>query len=140
MKNIITSAILLLLLSPMAYAQTQQPPLEKFDQYVAEVYQGEGVTYFGSETRNYAFLKKMYENRVFFATYDAATIAVKGYPSLSSIPLFSVYNDNLERDQVFDFNTFNPLKYYFSHHTRATQVFVLDGTNKVLIIYPQTIK
>ena len=139
MKNIITTAIFLLLLFPMVYAQTQQPPSEKFDQYVAEVFIGEGTQYFGPETLNYKDLKKMYKNRIYFATYDAATIAAKGFQNLSTVPLFTVYNEGLERDAVFDVNTFNPLKYYFDYHTKATQVFVLDGTNTVMIIYPQSI-
>jgi len=139
MKNIITTAIFLLLLTPMVYAQTQQPPLEKFDQYVAEVFTGEGTTYFGPETLNYRDLKKMYEERIHFAIYNAADIQAKGYPNLSTVPLFTVFNEGLLRDTDFDLNTFNPLKYYFDYHTKATQVFVLGTTNTVMIIYPQTI-
>ncbi len=139
MKNIITTAIFLLLLFPMVYAQSQQPPSQKFDQYKAEVFTGEGLTYFGPETLNHRDLKKMYEERIFFATYDAATIAAKGYANLSSVPLFTVFNETLERDDVFDLSTFNPLKYYFDYHTKATQIFVLGDTNTVMIIYPQTI-
>ena len=139
MKNIITTAIFLLLLFPMVYAQTQQPPTEKFDQYVAEVFTGEGLTYFGPETLNRRDLKKMYENRIHFATYDAATITAKGFENLTTVPLFTVFNETLERDTVFNVNTFNPLKYYFDYHTKATQVFVLGSSNTVMIIYPQTI-
>lgn len=139
MKNIFTTAIFLLLLLPMVSAQTQQPPTDKFDQYVAEVFTGEGVTYFGPETLNFRDLKKMYEERIHFATYDAATIAAKGYKNISSVPLFTVFNETLQRDTAFNLATFNPLKYYFEYHTRATQVFVLGSTNTVMIIYPQTI-
>lgn len=139
MKNIITTAIFLLLLFPMGYAQTQQPPTEKFDQYFAEVFTGEGATYFGPETFQFASLKKMYEERIHFATYAAADIQAKGYPNLTTVPLFKVYNETLERDTDFNLNTFNPLKYYFEYHTRSTQIFVLGSSNTVMIIYPQTI-
>lgn len=139
MKNIITTAIFLLLLTPMVYAQGQKPPQENFDQYVAEVYTGEGATQMAPGTAKYSFLKKMYDERIFFVTYTAAEIAGKGYPNLSTIPLFTIYNDSLLRDEVFNINTFNPLKYYFEHHTRTTQVFVLGNTNQVMLIYPQTI-
>ncbi len=138
MKNIITTAIFLLLLFPMVYAQSQQPPTEKFDQHFNEVFTGEGATYYSPETFHFKELKKMYENRIHFDTYSAADIAAKGYPSLSSVPLFNVYNESLERDEVFDISTFNPLKYYFEYHNRAVQVFVLDGTNTVMIILPQS--
>ncbi|EDM44820.1 hypothetical protein SCB49_01829 [unidentified eubacterium SCB49] len=123
----------------MVYAQIQQPPAEKFDQYFNEVFTGEGATYYSPESTHFKKLKKMYENRIHFTTYDAATIEAKGFDNLTSVPLNTVYNKGLQRDTEFDINSFNPLKYYFDYHTRATQIFVLGNTNTVMVIYPQSI-
>ncbi|MFT5078715.1 MAG: hypothetical protein ACI825_001378 [Planctomycetota bacterium] len=139
MKNIITSAIFLLLLFPVVYAQTQQPPSEKFDQYIAEVFIGDGVSQMSPETLKYTYVKKMYDNRIHFDSYSAVNIVAKGYENLSSVPLNTTYNGALQRDAVFDVATFNPLKYNFDYHARAAQVFVFDGTTTVMIIYPQSI-
>ncbi len=61
------------------------------------------------------------------------------FPKLSSIELFNNYNPNLTRDVTIDENNFNPLKYNFRFHARTTLVYRIDDTDKVIVIYPQSV-
>lgn len=139
MKNLLFT-MLLLVTMPSLLAQVQRPPADKFDQFLQEVYINDGQQFVAPDTDKYAFLRKMYEERIVYSQVAMADIEAKGYPLLSSLPLFSTYNDALVSDTNFNPQTFNPLKYNFHYHSRVAQAFVVDGTNTVITIYPQNFK
>ena len=140
MKNILLTAVFFLLLSPLAIGQVERPPVDKFQQFINEAYTGEGVEQIAPTTARYAFMKKMYEERIVYTEYPANIIADKGYKKLSEVELYTSYNEALQRDANFNPSTFNPFKYSFPFFDLGTQVYVVDGTNTVIIIYPQTIR
>lgn len=61
----------------------------------------------------------------------------KPCPLLSEIPLFDAFVSNLKRDQFFDPNTFNPLKYNFPFHRKGYQNYRVDKTDYFILIKPQ---
>lgn len=140
MKYLLLTTALLLLTVQSLWAQVQRPPAEKFDTFIAEVYTGEGAAEIAPDTRRYAYMKKLYTERIVYSQVNTADIAAKGYLKLSTVPLCDVYNKNLKRDTQFNVATFNPFKYYIDLYSRGTQIFVIDGTNTVISIYPQHFK
>jgi len=59
---------------------------------------------------------------------------------LSEVPLFDAYVNNLERDLIFNKNTFNPLKYGFEFYSRGGSMYKVDNTNYFIIIKSQFLK
>ncbi len=62
------------------------------------------------------------------------------YPKLSQVALLNKYNPALQRDAVFNSETFNPLKYNFEFSSNATVVYRVDNTNYIIVITPQSFK
>ncbi len=62
------------------------------------------------------------------------------YIKLSSVSLLNKYNPALVRDEFFDINTFNPLKYNLNFFSSKTEVYRIDRTNYVIVIVPQLSK
>jgi hypothetical protein len=58
-------------------------------------------------------------------------------PLLSTVPLFNNYNTKLKRDDFFDKNNFNPLKYNFDFHGFSFSMYRIDNTDYVVMIIPQ---
>ena len=56
---------------------------------------------------------------------------------LSEIDLFNDYNKNLKRDEVFNKNNFNPLKYKFKFFESIPMMYRVDGTNYYIQIRSQ---
>ena len=59
------------------------------------------------------------------------------YTKLSSVEFFNKYNPSLERDTTIDSTNFNPLKYVLQFHASHRMMYRIDGTDKVVVIYPQ---
>lgn len=69
-----------------------------------------------------------------YATFEA-------YPKLSEFALFDFYNKELIRDNDFDVNNFNVLKYnlnFFSN--QQTMYYRVDNTDYLIKILPQNLK
>lgn len=63
------------------------------------------------------------------------------YPKLSEFPLFDLYNKDLKRDEVFDVNTFNVLKYNLTFFSNQKQMYYrVDNTDYLIKILPQNLK
>jgi len=56
---------------------------------------------------------------------------------LSEIPLSNTYNKDLKRDESFDINSFNPLKYQLAFFDKGTYVYRIDGTDYFIQITSQ---
>ena len=65
--------------------------------------------------------------------------SVDKYPKLSDFPLMNKLNPAVVAPDPtqFDVNTFNPLVYNLSFFADREQVFRIDGTDYLLIVYPQ---
>jgi hypothetical protein len=62
------------------------------------------------------------------------------YTKLSSVPLLNKYNPNLKRDEQFDPENFNALKYNMNFFTTQTQVYRVDNTDFIIVIEKQRTK
>jgi len=63
------------------------------------------------------------------------------YPKLSEFSLYDFYNKDLKRDEVFDANTFNVLKYNLSFFSNfETKYYRVDNTNYLIKILAQNLK
>ena len=62
------------------------------------------------------------------------------YTKLSTVALLNKYNPSLLRDEFFEINTFNPLKYNLNFFSNTTEVYRIDGTNYIIVIIPQSFK
>lgn len=56
---------------------------------------------------------------------------------LSEVPLFTSFVSDVNRDQWFNPNDFNPLKYNFEFYSRAAAMYQVDSTNYYIIIKSQ---
>ena len=119
-------------------AQTTTPDPSNFDRFISQVYVNSGRDFIKPDTRRYSYLKELFENRITYAKYDQAKLDLdNSMPLLSSVPLYTVYQKALSRDASFNPKTFNPFKYSFDFYSPNKQLFRVDGTGYVVIIYPQ---
>ncbi len=62
----------------------------------------------------------------------------EGFTKLSEVPLFNKYNKNLKRDEVFNPETFNALKYQMAFFTaREKVIYRVDNTSYIVKILSQ---
>lgn len=61
----------------------------------------------------------------------------KSCPLLSTVPLMDYYVDGLERDVVFNPETFNPLKYLFNFNSNGSELYKVDNSNYYIYIKSQ---
>jgi len=62
------------------------------------------------------------------------------YTKLSSVELLNKYNPNLKRDEGFDPNNFNALKYNMNFFNSQALVYRVDNTDYIIVIKPQSVK
>jgi len=61
----------------------------------------------------------------------------KPCPKLSEVSVFDGFVTNLKRDETFNPNSFNPLKYNFEFHSRSAGIYHVDNTSYYIIIKSQ---
>ena len=128
----------LLLSTPTLQAQTTKPNPANFDRFIAAVYTGSGAEYISPETRRYAYMKTLFEERIVFVKNDKEKLDLdNSLALLSEVPLYSDYNKGLMRDAAFDPQQFNPFKYKFDFYSANKLMYRVDGTEYLIIIYPQ---
>lgn len=119
-------------------AQTSKPNPANFDRFITQVYTGAGADYTSPDTRRYAYMKTLFEQRIVFVKNDPAKLDLdRGLKLLSEVPMYSNYNKGLVRDFQFDPERFNPFKYNFDFYAAKKQIYRIDGTGYIIIIHPQ---
>jgi len=108
--------------------------LENFDSYLNEVYQDQISYTHLNDSRHYNRLKSLMENRMFITYFPYHD--TEKYVNTLDMPLFNIYNPNLEYDYEFDLNSFNPFKYDLDFYPKLTKFYRIAHTNYALIIYP----
>ncbi len=81
-------------------------------------------------------IKNILRNRVTYRRVDNPA-KFKECKSLSEVPLFDDYVVDLDRDIVFNPETFNPLKYEFNFYSRSGEHYKVDNTNYYIFISSQ---
>ncbi|MCX7745112.1 MAG: hypothetical protein N2167_11160 [Flavobacteriales bacterium] len=105
------------------------------DEKIMNVYGTKQSDFFINNPDLYSFFENLLVNRIEYL-YEPYQVGEK-YPKLSTIPLNNKYNPALTRDENFDLNTFNPLKYQLNFYSKNIQVYRIDNTEYLLIIKPQ---
>ncbi len=119
-------------------AQTSQPDPSNFDRFISQVYVQSGKDFISPDTRRYAYMKELFENRIVYVQNDKAKLDLDtSLPLLSSVPLYTVYQKGLAPDAMFNPETFNPFKYNFDFYSPVKQTFRVDGTGYLVVIHPQ---
>lgn len=106
---------------------------------LAEVYGDKLQEFTSSNPEMIVFFDDLLKNRIKIYDWSAETDRSK-FPKLSEVALLNKYNPALQRDNVFNPDTFNPLKYNMEFTSVTTRkIYVVDGTNYVILIEPQNI-
>ena len=105
---------------------------------VKEMY-GESIKKISSsDSLRINFFNDLIENRI--KIIESIFEDNEKYTKLSAVALLNKYNPSLLRDEFFEINTFNPLKYNLNFFSNTTEVYRIDGTNYIIVIIPQSFK
>ena len=103
---------------------------------INEVYGEQAERYVYSNPQRVKEIKQLLRNRVNIKMISNPQDQ-KECNLLSEVPLFDYYVKNLKRDDVFNPENFNPLKYLFNTNGHSGQMYRIDNTNYFIIIKSQ---
>lgn len=137
---------LLILMSLSTYCvQSQELKIDKnqnnsagIDKRIVEVFGNQLENLVLNDTQRLSDLTDILDNRT--EIIEQKNTSNEKYLKLSSVPLFNKYNQNLERDKIFNKNNFNVLKYDLEFYAKSVKVYRIDNTNYLLVIQPQNLK
>lgn len=75
-------------------------------------------------------------NKQFTITYSPKYVGKK-YKSTTSLALNNKYNKNIQADQHYNPETFNPLKYKFPFNSTTNKIYRVANTNYIITILAQ---
>ncbi|EDP95373.1 hypothetical protein U8527_16955 [Kordia algicida OT-1] len=104
------------------------------DNFIKEVYQDQANAIVFSDPIRYKGFKDLLLNRISF--YRLNYKLGEDFVNLSTVPLFRTYNKNIVRNNMFNINKFNPLKYdinFFSNELIRYRI----NQQYILVITPQ---
>lgn len=108
---------------------------QQIDPKISEVYGNKTEEIFQNDPDRLKALTDLLNNRI--KIVESPINDNEKYIKLSSIPLLNKYNSSLERDVVFDANTFNPLKYALNFFSTKPEVYRIDNTDYIIVISQQ---
>lgn len=151
MKKLLTILVVILLPMSILGQQTKQKnplPLAKYDDNVKlpltaqersqiiEVYGDYAEKHIFSNTHRLKSIKQLLRNRIVIKLVTDESNK-KPCTKLSEVSLCDGFVSDLKRDETFNPNTFNPLKYNFEFYSRAAATYKVDNTNYYIIIKSQ---
>ena len=83
-------------------------------------------------------LNKLLQQRVKIVVEPYAT--GESYKKLSEVKLFDKYNKDLKRDQEFNLETFNVLKYDLYFFSQSIRVYRIDNTDYIIKVLSENLK
>ena len=126
---------------PVQYQENVEAPLTvKELALLREVYQDKLEKYVLSNPQRIKDFKHLLRNRLIIKKMPQLNKESDKFTLLSSIPLFNNYNTNLVRDESFDINTFNPLKYNLEFFRIGSIIYKIDNTDYFIVIETQNLK
>ncbi|MBW3518212.1 hypothetical protein [Flavobacterium sp. NKUCC04_CG] len=132
MKGI--SFVFLFLASMMFYgASAQVDTAAVIDPRIQEVYR-DNMKLLASDPWRVKALERLLTERI--EIIEVAPSADEKDVKLSTMPLFNKYNRNLRRDEAFDINNFNVLKYDLNFFANFRISYRIDNTNYIIKINP----
>lgn len=103
---------------------------------IEEVYGEYAEKYIYSDPFRLMSVKNILRNRVVIELVSEDT-KTKDCTKLSEVTLFKNYVKDLERDEVFNPENFNPLKYNFLFYSRSAAMYHVDNTNYYILVKSQ---
>ncbi len=139
MKRIIFILLISLVALP-SFAQEQPTPITAadVDPRIVEVFGNDLQTLVLNDPHRLRAL-----NQILFERHEIIVepyTSGEKYTKLSTIPLFKYSNPNLERDTVFDRDTFNILKYDLQFYAPSVKIYRVDNTDFLIVVHPQTLR
>ena len=104
------------------------------DWRIREVYGDQLETITANDPERLTYLTELLEKRVSYL--DVPREPGEKYEKLSAFPVADKYNPTLRRDEVFDPEHFNVLKYDLDFFPRSVKVYRVDGTDWVIVVRP----
>jgi hypothetical protein len=151
MKKLLTILFIILLPLNLIGQESKQKnplPLAKFNDNVnspltakeraqiIEVYGDYADKYIFSKPHRLKSMKQLLRNRIVIKLILDEN-SKKPCTKLSEVALCDGFVSNLKRDEFFNPNTFNPLKYNFEFYSRAASIYQVDNTNYYIIVKSQ---
>lgn len=151
MKKLLTILVLVLMPMVMIGQQTKQKsplPLAKYNDNVklplttkeraqiVEVYGEYADKFVFSKPHMLKNIKQLLRNRIVIKRITDENNK-KPCTKLSEVSLCDGFVSDLQRDETFNPNTFNPLKYNFEFYSRSAAMYQVDNTNYYIIIKSQ---
>ncbi|WP_299125318.1 hypothetical protein [uncultured Winogradskyella sp.] len=103
---------------------------------IIEVYGNYAEKYVFSDPNMLKSIKHILRNRVVIKLITDENDK-KPCTKLSEVSILTGFVSDLERDKIFNPDSFNPLKYNFEFHSRAAGMYHVDNTNYYIIIKSQ---
>ncbi|MBB3124708.1 hypothetical protein FHS04_002231 [Mesoflavibacter sabulilitoris] len=125
---------------PVKYGDNLEAPFTAKELgMLEEVYQDKLEKYVLSRPQKIKDLKHLLRNRLLITKLPHYNSKSK-VTLLSTVGLFNNYNKELKRDQSFDINTFNPLKYNLEFFKVGSAIYRIDNTQYYIVIKAQNLK
>ena len=105
---------------------------------IQEVYGDKTQQIMKNEPERIIALNDLLDNRIKIVV--SPVVGEDKYTKLSSVELLNKYNLNLKRDEGFDPNNFNALKYNMNFFNSQAVVYRVDNTDYIIVIKPQSVK
>jgi len=105
---------------------------------IQEVYGDKTQQIVQNEPERIIALNDLLDNRIKIVV--SPVVGEDKYTKLSSVELLNKYNPNLKRDEGFDPNNFNALKYNMNFFNSQAVVYRVDNTDYIIVIKPQSVK
>jgi hypothetical protein len=123
---------------PLAvYGDNLDSPLTQKERgFILEVYGDYAQKYVFDNPQRLKDLKNLLRNRVVIEKNEQLR-KKKDVVKLSSMPLFNSYVPDLTRDSNFNPNSFNPLKYNLEFFSNEAKLYVVDGSDYIILIKSQ---
>ena len=125
---------------PVEYGDNVETPFTAKElSMLKEVYQDKLEQYILSKPNRVKEFKHLLRNRLLITKLPHYNAKSK-VTLLSKVPLFNNYNSDLQRDNFFDINTFNPLKYNLEFFKVGSAIYRIDNTEYYIVIKAQNLK
>lgn len=108
---------------------------------IQEVYGDHLQSLIKNDSDRLRFLNNLLDNRIKIEITEKDLSNSKIH-KLSEVELYNRYNSDLVRDELFNPDTFNPLKYNLNFYSfeKEPLYYIVDNTNYIIKILPQTSK
>ena len=111
----------------------------KEEMMIKEVFKDKFEKYILNSPSRLRNMKHLLRNRMSIKRFDKP-LNIDKYTNLYNVSLFNVYNESLKKDENYNQNNFNPLKYDLDFFKIGSSIYKIFDSPYYIIIKSQTIK